>query len=97
MKIYLSEDDFFESYFSVIYLSEDALFDGSFYVCQLYVCQSTWFEEEIGGLGYGKKGLKKEAFLGDLARTMCGLDLLVKGGLLIAVYGKFSIEGSRAD
>jgi hypothetical protein len=51
----------------------------------------------IGGLGYGKKGLKKEAFLGDLARTMFGLDLLVKGGLLIAVYGKFSIEGSRAD
>lgn len=33
MKIYLSEDDFFESSFSVICLSEDALFDGSFYVC----------------------------------------------------------------
>jgi hypothetical protein len=30
MKIYLSEDDFFESYFSVIYLSKDALFGSSF-------------------------------------------------------------------
>jgi hypothetical protein len=47
-------------------------------------------------LGYGKKGLKKEPFLGDLARTMFGLDLLVNGGLLIEFYGKFSIDGSRA-